>query len=956
MDKFQVLQIQLLGNFRLVYRGELLRAISTRRMKSLLAFLLLYCDAPQSRQHLSFLFWPDSTEAQARNNLRQSLHLLRQSLPDVERFLQSDTQTIQWLPNSPFTLDVADFERTAQQADSINSLQDAVDLYHGELLPDCYDDWILVEREQLQQKFHAVLERLIRLLEEQGNYRSAIRYAERMLRSDPLREETYQQLIHLYVLSGNRTGATRVYQTCARVLKRELDLEPNLETQEIFKASQKTKVQPTTSGSSQGRTNNLPTYLTSFVGREAEVELLTRSQSSDRTPEFQERLLTFTGPGGCGKTRLAIQVASHLIEKFSAGVWFIDVATLADSNLIPHAIASALSIQDQPGRETLDTIIDHLRLRELLLIFDNCEYFVSSCARVVETLLLSCSRLRILATSQEKLNLPGERVWPVSPLSITEDHDLSVVGISQSEATRLFIERACSVLPTFVLNTDNAASIAQICQHLDGLPLAIELAAARVAVLTPAQIATRLDNIFHTQAPVSSSTPPRHQTLQATMDWSYELLSERERILFRRLSVFVGGFSLEAAEAVCADQEGRGGILTSEVLDLLSRLIDKSLVMVSDWAQGDQFRYRLLQPTWQYANEKLCTSNDQEQLRLWHLDYFLSLAEEAELHFARVEQGMWFDRLLAEHDNLIAAIDWSLRRSELTTALRLTATLWYYWLARGHYKEGLQYLTRTLELTKDAAPSRARAKALRSAGAIHLWSEGDWQRARPLLEEALMASKELDDKELIAGSLGTLGATAYIQGDYAAAKSFLTESLSLLSDAEHQHDIGWSFSYLGDLFLLQHDHLEAQKLYEKSVENFRATGDMNSLAYPIRRLGAIALERGDHQRAIAFFKESLTLNRDVNYQLGIVACLGALAGVAVRYGQSIRAAKLFGAAETLLINIAGKLFPIDQAEFDRTKAVLYNLIEEANLHVALDEGRAMRIEETLNYALKIGEI
>ncbi len=950
-----ILHIQLLGDFHLAYGDASLTKVSTSRLKSLLAYLLLHCDAPQSRHHLAFLFWPDSTETQAHNNLRQSVHRLRQSLPGAEGFLHSDAQTIQWLPDSPFTLDIVEFEKLAENPDSIDSLQYAVSLYHGDLLPDCYDDWISIDRDRLQQKFHSILERLIHLLEIQGNFRFAIQYAERMLKSDPLREETYRQLIRLYALSGNRTGAVRVYQTCVRVLKHELGVEPGTETLAIFKELQKTQVQPASRVGFLLRTDNLPTYLTSFIGREADLERLTHILSPGVSHSSKERLFTLTGPGGCGKTRLAIQAARCLIDEFSDGVWFIDVAALTNSDLIPNAIASVLNLQQHPERDLLLSIVNQIQDKKLLLIFDNCESMVSACANIIELLLHSCSHIQILATSREKLNVLGERVWPVPPLSLPGDNDLTVSTLTRSDAVRLFIERACSILPTFVLSPDHAASIVQICQRLDGLPLAIELAAVRVAVLTPAQIAARLDNAFQLLARASPSIPRRHQTLQATMDWSYDLLSEKERLLFQRLSVFAGGFTLEAVEAVCADGQGQVEIRSLDILDLLSRLIDKSLVAVSDWAQGDRMRYRLLQPTWQYAHEKFSHSEDWEPLRLRHLDYFLNLAEEAELHFTHLEQAIWFDILLAEHDNLMAAIDWSLVKCDLTRALRLIGSLWYYWLARSYYKEGLKVLVRTLTLTKAEPPSRARAKALWSAGAMYMWSESDWSQARPLLEEALVASRALGDKQLIAGSLGTLGATAFGQGDYANAKMFLTESLAIFPEVGDKHGSGWSLAYLGDLYHLQQDLEQAQRLYENSIENFKQIGDINSLAYPIRRLGVIALERGNDLQAIALFKDSLKMNREVSYPKGIAACLGALARAALRQGKFIHAAKLTGASEKLLEAVAGNLFPTDQADFERTLAELHTHLDGAPLEAAMAEGRVMKITEAVDYALQIVE-
>ncbi len=945
------LRIQLLGDFCLVYGESPVTNVDSPRLQSLLAYLVLHRTAPQSRQHLAFLFWPDSTESQARNNLRQSLHLLKQSLPDADHFLHSDVQTVQWLPAAPFTLDVAEFEEAIKQAESVAALQYAVTLYRGELLPGCYDDWLLPERERLQQQFTQTLDRLSRLLEDQHDYRAAIQSAERLLRSDPLREETYQQLIHLQALSGNRAGAWRVYQTCVTVLRRELDVEPSPETQAVYEESRNME-RPLARPSPfpRPRTNHLPTYLTSFIGRQEELERLKSLFFLQNATTSRTRLVTLTGAGGCGKTRLAIELATLLIETFPDGVWFVDLAPLTDPLRIPRAIASVLDVQEQSGRVLLDTLLDYLQSKQLLLILDNCEHLVTACAQVVQALLPACPRLRILATSSEKLNVLGEMAWPVSSLSLPNVNDQTTGTASRSDAVHLFVERACSVLPTFTLNADNVAAVVQICQHLAGIPLAIELAAARVTMLKPEQIAARLDHAFQLLIRRGYTTRPHHQTLRATMDWSYDLLSRQERILFQRLAVFAGGFTLEAVEQVCADQGEHGALVHAEVLHLLSRLIDKSLVMTMEW-KPEQMRYRLLEPTWQYAHEKLIESDEAERLGSRHLEFFVNQAEEAEPHFSHTEQVIWFDWLIADNDNLMSALDWSLKHDRLIEALRLTGALWYFWLARGYFSEGIRRLMQAISMTSGRVPSSARAKALWAAGAICLWSEGDWLRARPLLEEAVAISRQIGDRAILAGALGTLGATAISQGDYTAARSFLTESLASLPEVDDKHTSGWTLSYLGDLSRAQHDDEQAQRFYAEGIDQFKAIGDINSVGYPIRRLGVLQLQRGDYQHARELFEESLALNTKVDYPKGIAACLQALAELALRQGQLIRTAKLLGAAEARLHSVAGQLFPTDQVEYDRTVTALHAQLNAASLDAARAEGRAMTVPQAFDYAL-----
>jgi predicted ATPase len=717
-----MLRIQLFGSFQITDDEQPATRLQSDRLQALLVYLVLHRDQPLSRQQLAVLFWPDTTDAQARTNLRTLLARLREALPDADQFLAIEAQTVQWRSDAPGAVDLIEFE----QALAANRLTDAATLYRGDLLPTCYDDWIAGERERLKQEFCAALERLILHLANLGDYRSAIRYTKQLLRSEPLREETYRRLMRLYALSGDRTGVVQIYQTCVRVLKSELDVEPSAETCAVYDESRRTSAPLAHSViPAERRTSNLPAYLTSFIGRTEELERLTQLFSRHDAATTRTRLITLTGAGGCGKTRLSIKLARRLAESFPDGVWFVDLAPLTNPILIPQAIAAVLGVQEQAERALLDTLTDDLQSKTLLLILDNCEHVVTACAQVVQSLLSAGSHLRILATSREKLNVMGEMAWLVSSLSLPDVNDQTPDLVSRSDAVHLFVERACSALPTFTLNENNTAAIVQICQHLDGIPLAIELAAARISLLTPAQIATRLDDAFHLLTRGNYTTRPHHQTLRATMDWSYQLLSEKERVLFRRLAVFAGGFTLEAVEHVCADQVEPVNIPQFAVLDLLSRLIDKSLVMALD-LDPDQMRYRLLEPTAQYAKEKLLESRELEQFQSRHFEFFLNLAEEAEPHHSKADQGAWYDRLTAELDNLRAAIDWSLGRGDATMALRLTTALYGFWSVRGPYQEAVELLTQALAQSDAAISSGARANALLAAGALLLWPDNNW--------------------------------------------------------------------------------------------------------------------------------------------------------------------------------------------------------------------------------------
>ena len=571
------LRIQLLGDFRIVYEGKPVAGIASPRLRSLLAFLVLHRDTQQSRKLLACLLWQDSSEAQAHSNLRNLLHRLRRVLPDADRFVLADAHTLRWRSDAPLELDVDEFEQAASHADSIPSLQAAANLYRGALLPACYDEWLLPERERLHELYLDALAQLILLLERACDYRAAIGYARRLLQADPLREEAYRQLMRLYALSGDRADVVRVYQTCVTVLKRELNIEPSLLTHETFEQLRKAEALSERSGATRGKPgkHNLPVPLTSFVGCERELGTI-------KLLLVHKRLLTLTGAGGCGKTRLAIQVARDIVEAYADGVWFVDLAPLSNPALVSQAVATALGVRERQGQSVTKTVVDYLQSKELWLVLDNCEHLLTACAQLMEVLLRACPRVKILATSRERLNLAGETVRLVPSLSLPDTRRPSWETLASSDAVQLFSERAALVVPTFTLNATNAAAVAQICRRLDGIPLAIELAAACVRMLTPVQIAARLDDALHVLTRGTKSVPPRHQTMRAALDWSYNLLGKKERALFRWLSVFAGGFTLEAAETVCADTGGQGVISPHKVFDLLCDLIDKSLVLVSN--------------------------------------------------------------------------------------------------------------------------------------------------------------------------------------------------------------------------------------------------------------------------------------------------------------------------------------------------------------------------------------
>jgi predicted ATPase/class 3 adenylate cyclase len=623
---------------------------------------------------------------------------------------------------------------------------------------------------------------------------------------------------------------------------------------------------------------HLPAQLTSFIGRDREI-------AEAAALLGQTRLLTLVGPGGTGKTRLSLQVAAQALSACPHGAWFVELAPLSDPDLVPQAVASALGLHAAPDRPILQTLADYLRSKSLLLVLDNCEHLVEACARLADHLLRAAPQLRILATSREALAIGGETSFPVPPLSLPDPYGAPlppVEPLAQYEAVRLFLERARAVQPGFVVTDTNALAVAQICWRLDGIPLAIELAAARVRALSPQQIAARLDDRFHLLTGGSRSALPRHQTLEALIDWSYELLSDPERVLLRRVSVFAGGWTLEAAETVCAGDE----IPAHAVLDLLSRLVEKSLVLAGD--REGQARYWMLETIQQYARDKAHASRDVAAVRARHLEFCLGLAEDAERSLRGPEQLVWLNRLETEHNNLRASLGRAQPAGETEAGLRLAGALFWFWLLRGYAGEGRRWLEGMLQLAGPAGPAPLRAKAQRAAGFLAV-GQGDIEAGRVRLQASLSLFRELADREGIADSLLGLGRAAYFQGDYAAALTLLEESLAECRPAGYAWGTAQALYRLGMVNLNQGDHGPARAHFEESVALFRALGDAWGLSYALTALGEEALRRGDYALAQTMLEESLALFQELGSKSGTAIALGELGWLALTQGDHLAA-------------------------------------------------------------------
>jgi predicted ATPase/DNA-binding CsgD family transcriptional regulator len=696
--------------------------------------------------------------------------------------------------------------------------------------------------------------------------------------------------------------------------------------------------------------NNLPLQISSFVGRErelAEVEKLLAHR----------RVLTLTGPGGAGKTRLALAVAADVLDEYEDGVWLAEFAPLSDPDLVAQVVASALGVREQPARSLTRTLSDEIGSRNMLLILDNCEHVIEACAGLAEALLRSCEGLGILATSREALGIAGEGIWPVPPLALPDPRRFSEVGVlSQYESVCLFADRATAVDPAFTITERNAGAVAQICYRLDGSPLAIEFAAARTKVLSVEQIAGRLDDRFALLTGGGRTALARQRTLRATMDWSHELLAQAERVTFRRLSVFAGGFTLEAAETVCAVGSGED-FEKGEVLDLLSRLVDKSLVLARE--QVGEARYRLLETVRQYGEEKLEESGEAEEARKQHSRFFLALAEEAERELKGRRQVVYLERLETEHGNLRVALRRSLYGGDAELGLRLAGALGTFWRMRGHLSEGRRWLERALA-EGGASEASVRAKALNRAGSMAV-IQGDHAQATALLEESLGLFKDLGDKAGVAASLSDLGhAMLHRQADKGRLWELREEAEALRQEPLDRPATAHLVSFLALAASDEGDYERAEALTEEGLILHRELGNIRGVVMHLTRLGTLALLRDDHARAAALLEEDLRLSWELGDEINLVFSLLGSAGVAASRGQPARAARLWGAVDAMgessgVVAVSPMFRSRRHYGYEDRLAAARAQLDKGAWEAAWEEGQAMTLEQAVEYALESQE-
>lgn len=891
----EAVRVELLGGFRVSVGSRVVEEEGWRLRKagSLIKLLALATQHRLHREQVMYLLWPDLNQKSAANNLRYALHVARRSLepdPAGSPYLVLRDDLLELCPEGPLRVDVEDFERTASEARRTLDpavYRAAIDLYAGELLPgDRYEYWAEARREELRGTYLALLIELAGLYEERGEYEPSIEVLRRAVADEPAHEDAHAGLMRLYALSGRRQDALLQYERLRGVLSGELNTEPGPEVRRLYeeiRAGRSPAARPPVSVRSPAEVppNNLPSARSSFIGRGDELREVKRLLAATR-------LLTLTGSGGCGKTRLAVEAAREIAPAYRDGAWLVELTDVTDPSLVSHAVAESLGVREKPGQPVIDTLSHHLRSRQLLLVLDNCEHLIEASTSVADTLLNNCPYLKVLATSREALGLAGETGWPVPPLSVPETEDMPPVEeLARYEAVRLFVERVRSRAPAFALTSENARPVLEICLKLDGMPLAVELAAARVAALTVEQISEKLADSLGLLTGGSRTAVPHRQTMRATIEWSYQLLDERERKLFRWLSVFTGGWTLEAAEYVGSG----GGVNRDDVLDLLGKLVDKSLV-ITGAADGRELRYRMLEPVRQYGRELLEESGEVEQVRERHAEYFLHLAETGQLELAGARQTMWLGRLRDEHGNLQSAIRWSFRSNRPEMALRLTAAVWRFWDVSGFNERGLEWLEAAL--ARDATRSAARARALTGAGWLATF-RGEYDRAVGLLEEGLALFHELGEKSAAALSLTHLGYAALHHGDNERVYALRKEAEKLRQELNDPQAIAYLLLFTGSALLVEADYDRATALLEESLDLYRSLEDLRGMTMCRLTLGMTALERDDdYERAAVLFEEGLPSVRELGDRLGAAYYPLGMGGVAALRGQPARAARLWG--------------------------------------------------------------
>ena len=972
------LEIRLLGEPAFYSGGALQKVKLPAKSLALLCMLAFSADQPLDRSKLAFMLWPDESEEEAKANVRRHLYRLSRMLERVgdESQLAATSSTIAWMTDGPHTIDVVEFTRLSSSPESVDR---AAAMYTGDLLSTLYDDCLVAPRERLKER---QLQNLLALSSryQQPDAKRALDYAEAALRIDPWREDALRCVMLALTNLGDRAAALREYDEFARRLHDEFDIEPGEETKRARQSVIATETIRT----------NLPRQLTSFVGRDAvvlEIEALLRAH----------RLVTVVGTGGAGKTRCAIEVGAKVCGTYDDGVWFVDLAPVGDPSHIAGTIARALGVHQSHDRPALDTLLAYLKRKHLLLVLDNCEHVIEEARRLVAALLQGCPEVRILATSREGLNIAGDQIYRMPSLAVPPAGTrVSARDTLAFGASRLFFDRASAIDNRFEINDDNAMIVAEICRRLDGIPLAIELAAARVKVLSPVQLAEKLDERFRVLTGGDRGALPRHRTMRALIDWSYDLLASDERALFRRISVFAGGFTLERALSICDDST----MDEIAMLDALSSLVDKSLLQVEP--AGDRTRYRLLESVRQYARERLIDAGEDRSVADAHAAAFLAFAEDLQKNFEAIPDRMWAAQIEPEMENWRAALVWTLNGcGDRDVGHRLAGALRWMWFFFAP-TEGRNWVRSALIATDTSSPevtakldlaeaqlnisfSQYRASRIAADKALLQFeqlgdergiAEAQWVAGRAslfisrvsegesLLRIAYATARRLNLPKLTCWTLAALAHARAICGDFVQTRKYYDEALNLARAIRFQRMVAVLAGMLAEHEFRAGDASTALQLAVEAIDVARMLHDTRSVVTDVCNMAAYltALERYDEARWRG--REALALCCDAQFEvLFAFAMQHVAAAIALQpddhetHRRECRtcAARLLGYVEMRLKALDATREYTEEQEYDKLLASLRETFGASSVAILMEEGSEWSAERAFAEAMKWSE-